>query len=548
MEREQGSLHDRLRDFGREPNPEILASLQNQLAERRGKKRPAWWLLAAAIVFVSGVSTTFFHALELEQNPHQTLSESTLQNVPGAGKQDDQLKTTANQSQSNHQTENNHLNQSQDLADSKIQNEPSENKVSISQPIEKSSVKPKNQYSEQSGQLMAAIATKDIESQEGSLHESEGVEAKEKSSPTSVKQSESANRKTVIGKSSLLNKGRIAIRNSQKGKTPIAQNQSKTPFSDEVQIRSSSRKPVSEGDETSQSTADNSVLGQNLKSSDNAPAQQETPVVSLTKEATSPRTETSANDLDSPKKDSIAKVNPKDTVLVAAANDSANMPAGKRLSFSVLAGTRYSAVRYYAINQEKSEFRNQLTNENGAFPSRMSFEAGTRIDYKLGNQFTVFGDLDFGYAKEDLYMLATSAVAGQFDRTVSGNSLILNPKQKTQKEHISASIWYSSVLAGFGIQMMPQMPLIRVGAGMQFVLASDVTSQLDGSTISSNKMSGPAGIGFLRVSASKEIPFGTRGTLVVEPVVQYFLNPVCRMKAGTSILPLQTGIQVGWKW
>jgi hypothetical protein len=178
----------------------------------------------------------------------------------------------------------------------------------------------------------------------------------------------------------------------------------------------------------------------------------------------------------------------------------------------------------------------------------MSFEAGTRIDYKLGNQFTVFGDLDLGYAKEDLYLLATSAVAGQFDRTVSGNSLILNPKQKTQKEHIAASIWYSSVIGGFGIQMLPQLPVIRVGAGMQFVLMSDVTRQLDGSTLSNQKMSGTAGVGFLRVSASKEIPFGAKGMLVVEPMLQYFLNPVYRMKVGTSILPLQAGVQVGWKW
>jgi hypothetical protein len=547
MEREQGSLHDRLRDFGREPNPEILASLQSQLAERRGKKRPAWWLLAAAIVFVSGVSTTFFKVLDLEQNPDQIMVESTGADVPLAGRTDASSVSTTTNSHTKHQTENNHLNQSPDRADSNIQNDPAEKELSESQPVDKSSTKRKNQYSEQSGQLAAIVTTNDIETQDGSSRESEGVETKEKSSPTSAKQSKSAGRKTVIGKSSLLTGGGIAFRNSQIRKTPNAQRESKTSGSVEDQISSTVRKTVLEG-EPNQSIVANSVRDQNLKSSDNSPAQQELPVVSSTQEATSAKTETPARELDSPKKDSIAKANSKDTVLVAAATDSTKVPAGKRLTFSVLAGTRYSAVRYYAINQEKSEFRNQLTNENGAFPSRMSFEAGTRIDYKLGNQFTVFGDLDFGYAKEDLYLLATSAVAGQFDRTVSGNSLILNPKQKTQKEHISASIWYSSVLAGFGIQMMPQMPLIRVGAGMQFVLMSDVTRQLDGGTISNNKMSGPAGVGFLRVSASKEIPFGTRGTLVVEPMVQYFLNPVYRMKTGTSILPLQTGLQVGWKW
>jgi hypothetical protein len=547
MEREQGSLHDRLRDFGREPNPEILASLQSQLAERRGKKRPAWWLLAAAIVFVSGVSTTVFHALELEQNPHQTIAESTGKDVPLAGRTDASSVSKTTNSHAKDQTENNHLNQSQDRADSNIQNDPAEKELSESQPVNKSSTKRKNQHSEQSGQLAAIVTTKDIETQDGSSRESEGVEAKEKSGQTSAKQSKIANRKTMIGKVSLHNKGGIAFRNSRNRKTPNAQRESKTSGSVDGQISSTSRKRVLE-EEPNQSISANLVLDQNLKSSDNALVQQEATVVSPTQEATSPKTETPANDLDSPKKDSIAKANPKDTVLVAAATDSTKVPAGKRLTFSVLAGTRYSAVRYYAINQEKSEFRNQLTNENGAFPSRMSFEAGTRIDYKLGNQFTVFGDLDFGYAKEDLYLLATSAVTGQFDRTVSGNSLILNPKQKTQKEHIAASIWYSSVIGGFGIQMLPQLPVIRVGAGMQFVLMSDVTRQLDGSTISNNKMSGPEGVGFLRASASKEIPFGTKGMLVVEPMVQYFLNPVYRMKTGTSILPLQTGVQVGWKW
>ena len=548
MEREQGSLQDRLRDFGREPNPEILASLQSQLAERRSKKRPAWWLLAAAIVFVSGVSTTFFHALELEQNPHHALSESTLLNVPGAGKQEELLTSSANSSIAKHKTENNHLNQTQDLADSNIQNASSEMEEGESQKAGKASAKRTNQNPERSDQVLATISTKEDKSQDGSLPESEGVEKEEVSrEPAAANQSKSTRRKTDFGKSSHRVEGSVAVRKSRKGVTPIAQSESKSAGSEKDNVSFSSRKPVSES-ESKQSVAANSDQDQNLKPSDNSPAQVEAPAVSSTQEKTSPKTETPANDLNSPKTDSIAKASSKDTVLIASAADSTKVQSKKRLSFYLLAGTRYSAVRYYAINQEKSEFRNLLTNENGAFPSRMSFEVGTRIEYKLVNQFSVFGDLDFGYGKEDLYLLAKSALPDQFDRTVSGNSLVLNPKLKTQKEHISASIWYSSLLAGFGIQMSPQMPVIRVGGGMQFLLVKDVTRQLDGATISSEEMNGPAGVGFLRVSASKEIPFGAKGCLVVEPMLQYFLNPVYRMKSGTSILPLQTGVQVGWKW
>lgn len=547
MEREQGSLHDRLRDFGREPNPEILASLQNQLAERRGKKRPAWWLLAAAIVFVSGVSTTFFKILDLEQNSNHIIAESTGSDVPHAGGSDASSVSKTTKSQTNHQTGSKRTNQSQDLPDSNILDGPAEKELRESPHVEKSSAKRTSQKPERFGQILAANSTNEVESQVGSLRESQGVESEEITRQPAENLSKSTRKRAAIGKSSLDEGGRVAIRNSRNGKTQIEQRESKTAASDLAQISSSFHKPVLEG-EPNQPVGTNSVANQIIKSSGNAVAQQEAIVVSSTKEVSNPKTETPPNNLDLPKKDSIVNTNPKDTVLIAAASDSSKTPAAKRFSFSILAGSRYSAVRYYAINQEKSEFRNQLTNENGDFPSRMSFEAGTRIDYKLGNQFTVFGDLDFGYAKEDLYMLATSALAGQFERTVSGNSLILNPKLKTQKEHIAASIWYSSVLGGFGIQMLPQLPVIRVGAGMQFILRSDVTRQLDGTSISSGKMNGSAGIGFLRISAAKEIPFGTQGRLIIEPVVQYFLNPVYRMKAGTSILPLQTGVQVGWKW
>jgi len=547
MEREQGSLQERLRDFGREPRPEILASLQSQLAERRSKKRPAWWLLAAAIVFVSGVSNTFFNVLDLEQNSHQSLSESTLHNVPRAGKPDEPLNSSANNSHTHHQTENNNLNQTQDLAESNIKNDPAQKEEGESQPLEKSSFKRKNQLPERSGQVLATISTKEVDAQDGSSHESEGVETEETISHPAANQAKSTRRKTDFGKSSLQTAGSIALRNSQKGKTPSAPGESKPAISDQGQISYPSSKSSAEG-ESSQSIAAKGVQYQNIKPTDNVPTLSEPPVVSPSEQKTSPTTETHANDLNSLKKDSIATAGPKDTVLVASATDSTKVPVIKRLSFSLLAGSRYSAVRYYAINQEKSEFRNLLTNENGAFPSRMSFEAGTRIDYKLVNQFSLFGDLDLGYGQEDLYLLATSTVTGQFDRMVSGNSLVLNPKYQTQKEHISARIWYSSVLAGFGVQITPGLPVVRLGAGMQFVLLSDVTRQLDGLTLSNGKMSGPAGVGFLRISASKEIPFGAKGSLVVEPMVQYFLNPVYRMKAGTSILPLQTGIQIGWKW
>lgn len=546
MEREQGSLQDRLRDFGREPNPEILASLQSQLAERRGKKRPAWWLLAAAIVFVSGVSTTFFHVLKLEQNSHNILSESTGKDVPLTGSRGESMTSSTTNSHKNHQTENNNLNQTQKLADNTINN-PSGKEVNVTQPDGKSSAKRKKPHSDQSGHLLATISTKTADSKDRASAESETEESDEPSIGHAINKAKSAKRRTDFGKTSRQLESSFAIRNSRKGNVSSAQNELKPAVSVDGQTGFTSRNQISEG-EPSQFVVSKPVQDQNIKTKENAMTQPETSLVSAIDEKASLRTETQANDVNSLKKDSIATADPKDTVLLASAADSTKVPLIKRLSFSVLAGSRYSAIRYYAINQEKSEFRNLLTNENGAFPSRMSFEAGTRIEYKLVNQFSFFGDLDLGYGQEDLYLLASSAVTGQFDRTISGNSLLLNPKIQTQKEHISARIWYSSVLAGFGVQIMPRLPVIRVGAGMHFVLMSEVTRQMNGRTLSNDKMSGPSGVGFLRVSASKEFPFGTKGSLVVEPVVQYFLNPVYQMKAGTSILPLQTGLQVGWKW
>ncbi len=544
MEREKGSLHDRLRDFGREPNPEILASLQSQLAERRGKKRPAWWLLAAAIVFVGGVSTTVFHALELEQNPHQTIAESTGKDVPLAGRNENSIPSSTSSSRTNHQSKEIKPTLAEEPEVSFTEKEnPVRQKIESNQNLKRSAARIEKQ-SDKSELNIAAIPTRTGKNLTGLSSESVESESAQPNKEPVAGYSRTAKRNTVLSKSSRHLTGSQVVKKDRTKNLGTEQGETGSVTSVHYPILS---KPQTE-DPDSKSISAKSNQDQSESATEKNVVNTTITDVSVNQDAQTSKSGNSSNDLDSPKKDSIAKANPKDTALVAAATDSTKVPAGKRLSFSVLAGTRYSAVRYYAINQEKSEFRNQLTNENGAFPSRMSFEAGTRIDYKPGNQFIVYGDLDFGYAKEDLYLLATSAVAGQFDRTVSGNSLILNPKQKTQKEHISASIWYSSVLAGFGIQMMPQMPLIRVGAGVQFVLMSDVTRQLDGSTLSNQKMSGPAVVGFLRVSASKEIPFGTKGMLVVEPMVQYFLNPVYRMKTGTSILPLQTGVQVGWKW
>jgi len=543
MEREQGSLEDRLRDFGSEPRPAILASLQSQLAEQKGRKRPAWWLLAAAIVFVGGVSTTFFFALNREKISHQALSSSTGINAPLAGGHNESETSSTITHHAPHQSGNTKPDQLKRPAENTIQMNP------VSQSDETHSDKPdcsgrQNHQVQQSGDVNGFIATQAGESREDPSARFAASEPHRSFQKKNSNYAKTVNRNAGFEKSSRHVESSLVWQNSTKTTAQPAEDRRVT-IAEDLSVSTFRRES---GNETDNLIVVNSNAEQTQKVTDMETTKPATAAIFPNEQSANPKTEDVSKDLNSLSKDGKVKVNPKDTVLDSTATDSAKAPAGKRFSFSVIASSRYSGVRYYGINQGKSEFRNLLTDQNSAFPSRMTFETGCRLDYRPGSRFTLFGDLNLGYGKEDLFLLATSALPGQFDRTISGNSLILNPKSQTQKEHISASIWYSSVLCGFGIQMMPQLPVIRVGAGMQFLLVSDVTRKMESRTVSSGKMKEAAGVGFIRISAAKEIPFGTKGRLVVEPVVQYFLNPVYKMKPSTSILPLQAGVQVGWKW
>jgi len=558
MESERGSLQNKLQEYGKEPRPEILTDLQQKLAGRKRRRPIIWYWFAAAFV-VGIISIPFLVNQPLSDqklagnsdkeksvNSTKVQSKTTENSISNSSpsKQEELLPSGQNQPKKTNKTNNSN----QDKVQDKSSNEIVKNSEGM--------------FPQKAGHKNQSLVTPGITSDEEQINETENENPKRIHSGYKVNRKRLPIGAVAISKKSKSIKGNTGDvvkdfdqRNLQKYSSIVEVG--KTTSSDKI--------PENEGSESKQAMK-NQEMNSNVavdagrlnqpKDQTNTPDHDKNSKQTHKADFASPGIEQTGNQSlkqSIPAKDSLNKILTNGSV-IALKSDSlfpkiAQPETIRKLYFTTLLSSRYSAIRYYAINQQKAEFRNELTNENAKFPSRMSFDLVCRGDLPISKMLGFYVQASAGFSKEDLYLNARSAVKNQFTKQISGNTLVINPVNQVLKERISASLGYVSTASGIRIALSKTLPVLRIGGGMQWGFWSERIQTLGKEELYKGRMTGAStGIWFLHASAGKEIMIRNSGTFVVEPVLQYFSRPTMQMKSGTSISTLQAGIQLGWKW
>jgi hypothetical protein len=554
MESERGSLNNRLSGFGKEPRPEILAEIQQKLAGRR--KRVPFWFFLTPVVFFLGITVGYFihdvkeqGAEELVNNKVET-SRSLPETPDNQTEKGGQTTTLKNQNQTPSSIEDGHPSHNDVEPSTETQNE----NAIVNNELDNNNRKSNLTNKKLSKSLLAAsLGTSNYKSTGRELKESRGrkeqinekqtdVAVANKSGQTTKNQTPASLTETGINDAA---RNEIVSAPSQKDKKQENENPDKS--GEGLKVNTANQKTDSGQDIV------NSVGSENLLSKSTAiPVEEKKPIEQETKSTSNDEN----NSLGHNKVTNKDKISQADTLkgLVASIDslfklDTTKKVKHQRLHFSVLVSGRYSAVRYYAINQEKSEMRNSGTNRNDKFPSGTNLEMIGRLHIRMSKVLGMYCQFGAGYSREDLNLKASSTVKDQFETKVIGNTIVKTPVGLIQEERITAEMAYVSSSVGFGFHFAPYLPVMRLGAGMQVGIWSRLTKALDNAQVYSGKMQGTQnGIAFLQASAGKEFPVGKKGKFLIEPVVQYFTRPTLTMKSGTTISTLQAGLQLGWKW
>ena len=573
MENERGSLNDRIQGFNPEPRPEVLAELQKKLAKKERRRFPIWLFFALALLSGS-LFVPFYIRQQNENSPEKTVAK-----INSGTNESEQIK----------------LNERSKVEESASQESPS----TKPNPSEKTNIRPKTS-SEESALNQSSLQDKDNPSSpsNGSLGKkrdlkkesnallaaSDGIDQKSK-----VKQgSEIEN--TVVAKVTHAKKKRRNSKYSTPGKNLVAGLSNKKSYTNtegkggslrHTSSSSLTQSPAIGTNNQSENAARISVSGEKGRNENpeilsrepiqNKEIQEKTPTTlppvsnledqkSSETAATSETTAGAVKDNSTvnptektPSADTLAQS--KTPLVEPAGNDSTKETAKKseqtdrKFSLTTLVASRYSAVRYLSINQDPSEKRNTLSDQNSGLPNRLAFELSNRLNYRFSEAFGFYASGNIGWNQEEIDMVTNDPVPSSFTKRVQGNSIVLEPVLTNQNEAIRATQLYVSTALGLQVQMGSALPTLRLGGGVQWALWSEVRRKLDGNLTSSGKMqnSGRA-VPFVQASLAKVVKLGEKMRLSFEPMVQYQLEPSVRFKKGTNLRTFQVGFGVGIQW
>jgi hypothetical protein len=542
MEKERGSLHDRLRGFGAEPDPAILLRLQEELAaNQKRKKRPVFWWMAA-ILLLSGafISGWFFTKQSSPLAGNVGTANETNRVSDSKAERSGRLSTTGNNEKKSATSDDPHNSQIQkrNSAPELASISESQNQVlHKSVPAEEAAVISKKNNNLKKRKLTLAItgptgsgrqwSEKNRPSGEKSGKSIALIPA-EKQTPPSLPRVENTG-----SENSGTQKDDVRLQNSQVANTSSEKNPNLASSADPTKNQKDQ-----EGESTLNDNQERSFSGEKEDKNQTLAAEP----------GQNPYAGGKTDSLQKPQ--TTALIPKTDSVQEGIFQDSAVKKAMKNKTWfwALSGGSRYSAQRFISATNPSSEQQITIQNQPQSFPARFTFELQGSVSKKISDRVELFTGLQTGYRKEILGLELKDQLEGQYQYFNSGNELVVRPvNQVSQYQHVAENL-YLGLLAGLGIQIPVVATKIRFGYGMQLRVWENHTREG-----SDNGQAGLAGkvlpwIPSYRISAEKTIWTGKRGRWSLEPLV--VLYPKNEMEWGGVIKmkTWQSGLQINWHW
>lgn len=552
MDKERGSLSDRLRSYEPEPGPEVLAGLKEKLARQSKPKRrpPVFWLWISALLIGAGsgigylVSSRTDALLVTSSNSSSVPEKDTSPNpkpIPSQTESIPNRKSLEMEEKSSAQ----HLPGTGTMAESDAQ-KGTENRSSETRSDRNSDSQTlvlgmsENQQEEQS-------ASTDRPSDQANLNSASSLSIRQLT--ISDKRKKSKFKSGEVGKGKTKFSFQFSDPTIQSGLAADIQDQSELEFS-------SNPEKASQKSEKSkkQNAAENREGNLLISGSTSTPAEQ------IDSQRQDSRSLPLSNRLDQGRE--MEFLNGK---RASIALSEILVPRVQEVPFSPLAdlkkeeektirkwqwetrfNTMYSAIREINIRQVQANEHSRWLDKGGKFPDRMSFELSSGFRYSISEFLSLQAEAGLGWNREELYLNQKTIWADSITATLSGNQILLNPVSSNREERLRLDRFYA--LAGLGLNWKPApgFPEWRMGAGYVLPVSQQSSRELNGTAVSPTrtKVSGSV---YAWMGLRKEFGIQNR-RFFIEPNVRYHQSAFVVFREGTWMRPFQVGLNLGWIW
>lgn len=549
MDKERGSLGDRLRSYEPEPGPEVLAGLKENLARQSKPKRrpPVFWLWISALLIGAGsgigymvssrtdaLLVTSSHSSTVPEKdtspnpepiPSQTESipnrkslkmeeKSSAQHLPGTGTmaESDAQKGTENRSSDTRSDRNS---DSQTLVWGMSENQQDEQSSSTKEgpPVQANG----NSASNLSGIRQMAVSENRKKSK---FHSGEG---KSKSSTQFSEPTIQSSLAADIQDQSELTVPSNPEKASQKPEKNKKQNAAEN--REATQLISGST-PAEQTNSQGQDSHSPQLPNRLDQSQELEFLIGKTAFISLSNISVPQMQEVPYSPLPELLKDEVKSI--------------------RKWQWETRFNTMYSAIREINIRQVQANEHSRWLEKGGKFPDRMSFELSTGCRYSISEFLSLQAEAGLGWNREELYLNKKTIWADSLTATLSGNQILLNPVSSNQEERLRMDRFYA--LAGLGLNWKPSsgFPEWRIGAGYVLPVSQQSSRELNGTAVSptGTKVSGSV---YAWMGLRKE--FGSPShRFFIEPNVRYHQSAFVVFREGTRMRPFQVGLNLGWIW
>lgn len=537
MDKERGSLGDRLSRYELEPRPEVLAGLKEKLAQQQKPKRrpPVFWIWISALLIGSGVGIAYFQFQKNQgvavQPGSRAVEEKAYSSPVQASRPSILEESTSTESTSGKLPSTYGSEQSSPKAEA-------EKKLSTS----------KQPAQEKSDRLVIAANEEEVNMPSGKNHESNKAD-NGLVEVTGTLRGQNRNKPNKITRAVESGIGSKAIDRSQE-LISTADPEKKAGYSTK-QSSSESRTAQDKTRQEPSSLSKTEIGPPSVVSGKVADGESES---GNSDDGTLPVVGLARNDISflSPKMADLHLARFSEPwvqqVALNPVKEAEEEPARKERKWRMEGrfSSLYSALREINIQQIQHGDRSRWLDKGGNFPNRMSMELGAGFLYPVSERLEIHLDAGLGFNREELYLTNSLSSGDSMTAVLSGNQIILSPVQQVRQERLRADRFYG--MAGLGFNWNPSIgfPSLRFGLGYMLPLYQQFERELNNQTM---QPSGARSMGsvYAWMGLNRTISLGKQ-TLFVEPQIRYFNQPLIWFKEGTRMRPFQVGLSLGWKW
>jgi hypothetical protein len=536
MDKERGSLGDRLSRYELEPRPEVLAGLKEKLAQHQKPKRrlPVFWIWVCALLIGSGAGIEYF---QLHKN--QELVTQKAEPVVGAGK------STSNQAQTSTNPATGKIATPESIAEDGASEKGGQDTSTPTETEKQSTVPGATAQDKISGLVIAQKESKE-ESTSGTTFESRKSDKGQNWVTGTIAKAKKRNRKTLELASGNLPTAKVL---TQEMAVDLNSEKKNNPTSTQSQTDQETRMANHQTGQNLPLT--NAGLNNLVNTRDPSDKQKTEPIG---------KSGNKALQITGNEKSDIALLDIKLALLQLAqmpdptvqpvvwAPIEEETPAKKERKWRLEArfNSLYSVLREINIQQIQQGDRSRWLDKGGNFPNRMSMELGGGFLYPVSERLAIHLDAGMGFNREELFLTNSLQLGDSMTAMISGNQIILSPVQLVRQERIRVDRFYG--MAGLGLNWKPAngFPELRFGAGYMQPLYQGFERSINEQVVPTSGARVEGSV-YAWLGLNRTLSFGNQ-TFFVEPQVRYFNQPMIWFKEGTRMRPFQVGLSLGWKW